>query len=268
MPTVPAVAACFVLLAALVAADLPYEGEGDQAVGAGMGEVMHARSGRGHLVDTSLAPEPVDALVELDENQHPLTLAKLACQAGWTETKKQCGIITTATVAVNGMEALKGAIRNAGSRILSAVEAIIPESNATATSEFLKLGSKLEAEMSSLGEGMGDSNTPSAAALQKTMGHMACKALWQQVEALCSKVDSKASHGTAAVTQSIQSEGAAFEAHANTVAGTPMPGAPGNTSQVLMESNEAPYHEGEYVQSMDNTALEHPAGIDDTFEFV
>merc|ERR1711966_284191 len=147
-------------------------------------------------------------------------------------------------VAVDGMEALKGAIRNAGSRILSAVEAIIPEGNATATSEFLTLGSKMEAEMSSLGEGMGDSNAPSAAALQKTMGHMACKALWQQVEALCSAVDSKASHGSAAVTQSIQSEGAAFETHANTVASTPMPGAPGNTSQVLMESGEVPYHEG------------------------
>lgn len=275
MPSALAVAAAVVLLAAVAVADvedfmIPVEMDGNHEDG----PVLHLQPFRhaGAMRDNTLGEMPVDALLQLDaaQREHPLSLAKQGCQAGWTETQKQCGLIDSATTTAD-LDGVKAAIRTAGEEVFKAVQAVLP-SNSTAA-RFDKMREALEADMTTLGESM-SSDTPSEDAKKKTLGHLACTNLWSQVETLCAAADAKAEYSTEEVKAALQKEGQAFETHAAAVADTDTSQSTSNETQVaassdmsdlLMESKGAPpaYAEDEYVHNLDSeSAALQPESFD------
>merc|ERR1712224_423439 len=83
-------------------------------------------------------------------------------------------------------------------------------SNSTSNSTRALLGEDGGGGSASAGEGGGTENTPAHEEAQQTLGHQACQTLWQQVEALCQKVDHSSEHGLEAVKSNAEAEAKAF----------------------------------------------------------
>jgi len=265
MRAVYVVASSFVLLSVFVATDgLPYSVDKVAVDTTGVSEDVFAgeapirlEGSQQQAYDTSLSQlqmDTNDVFIELEERAPPLTIAKQACTAAWAATKTQCDVIQTATVPVNGMLALKNAIKGAGEAVLNAVRDSLPSGNST---QVEAMRTHLKEKLDNLGETMGTADTESAptqAALQKTLGHLACQALWQQVETLCTTVQNTAAQGKDAVTSTVQKEGEKFKARAETVAKTKMPDAAPSNSSNLMESQEgAEYQEDKFIHTIDSS---------------
>jgi len=176
----------------------------------------------------------------------PLEMAKKACQAGWLETKKQCNLVTASTTET--MALLKIQIKSAGAAIGQAVLATIKETSSSNSTSANSTGVEYRAlrlrvsQMTEAFERLGESVDMAAhnadeTAQKKTLAHMACQAMWQQVEALCTKADQKSDEGVEQVKETIKTEGDTFETKGNTVADkatTPAAAPTTNTTQTRL----------------------------------
>jgi len=276
------VAASFVLLAALVAIDgLPYSNEAEvdlvDRTGLHDGDMWAPSTGdvtQQNGYDVSLSElemnTKADAFIELEARAPPLTMAKAACTAAWTATKTQCNVIQTATVPADGMLALQNTIKAAGAAVLAAVHDTLPAAGGNSTVQAIR--ASLTEKLLNLGESMDTTdadNAPTQAAAQKTLGHLACQSLWQQVEALCTTGENAAERGKEAVTNAIKKEGDKFKSHAENIVSNNKPAAASASNSTkpaakpaakpapkLMDSQEIKeameYREDEFVHSMDN----------------
>jgi len=172
--------------------------------------------------------------------------AKAACQAAWTETKRQSTLINNA--AEKGMEDVKDAVTKAGGDIQKAiVESVKAAGKAAAaatppTAPAAKAPAKPAAKKAARRVGvrsysLGDSNAegsgsgagakpaaakpppappaPAAGDLDKTtkvkvLAHAACQAFWNGVETACLQFDRAASSGKATLDAAVKSSSGKF----------------------------------------------------------
>jgi len=269
---VPFIGAVLALLALTVAGvEVPVD-QSATLVFPGEGDMLGQEVG-----DASLAQIQEDAFGMESDAPQPLNMAKKACQAGWLETKKQCNIVTASVTETTAL--VKIQIKAAGVAVRKAVEKTLAaplSAAATNTTSMSMFALRMQArDMSEsfrrLGENVNAAikaaSDPDATAVKKTLAHMACQAMWQQVETLCTKADAKADDGAAAVTETIKDEGKLFEEKGNKIAGTgvepaPAPAPAGNATR--LGASVEPVHEyAEDVQysNLDNTDVTTEPGM-------
>lgn len=197
-----------------------------------------------------------------------LQMAKKACQAGWLETKKQCNLVTASTTQT--MALLKIQIKAAGAEIGKEVLATIETSSSSNSTsgnltavEYRALRLRVT-KMTEAFERLGETvdmvtHNVDETAMKKTLAHMACQVMWQEVEALCTKADQKADDGVAAVTEAIKTSSSTFEQRGITVADkSDAPSMPPNMTKARSRLGESTGDNKEGTVFLEDMLTEEP----------